>query len=326
MESYCAAFAFSYVHEPKRLFLRACNFLLQMNVITPFDPWKGKFCTCPPKYSFSPYTGCSHKCLYCYATSYIRASESVPKKDLVSRLLKDLNKVDRALPISMANSSDPYPPIEAKLELTRRCLEILLPRGFKVMIITKSNLVARDVDLISRGNCAVSLTITTLDEGLASKMEPGAPRPRERIKALKLLSDEGVPCIVRIDPIVPDLNDEEGALKRLVEEVVRAGAKHVSSSTYKARPDNLARMVKAFPEKAKRWHELYYEEGLRVGPSRYLREGLRLSLMKMAREMVDEYGITFSTCREGFAHLTTSATCDGTHLIPSRVKARSLKV
>ena len=299
---------------------------LQMSVIAPFDPWRGKLCTCPLKYSFSPYTGCSHKCLYCYATSYIRAPESVPKRDLVSRLLKDLNKVDRSLPISMANSSDPYPPIEADLGLTRRCLEVLLPRGFKVMIITKSNIVARDVDLISRGNCAVSFTITTLDEQLASRMEPSAPRPRERLRALELLSKEGVSCIVRIDPIVPDLNDEEGALKRLVEEVVRAGAKHVSSSTYKARPDNLARMVKAFPEKAKRWHELYYEEGLRVGPSRYLREGLRLSLMKMAREIVDEYGITFSTCREGFAHLTTSATCDGTHLIPSRVEARSLKV
>jgi DNA repair photolyase len=239
--------------------------------------------------------------------------------------LKDLNKVDRGLPISMANSSDPYPPIEASLGLTRRCLEILLPRGFKVMIITKSNVVARDVDLISRGNCAVSLTITTLDEGLATKMEPGAPRPKERVRALELLSREGVPCIVRIDPIVPGLNDDEKGLRRLANEVVRAGAKHVSSSTYKAKPDNLARMVKAFPDKAKHWHELYYEEGLTIGPSRYLKEELRLSLMKMVREMADEYGVTFSTCREGFTHLTTSVTCDGTHLIPSRVKAVVLR-
>ena len=299
--------------------------LLWMSVVAPFDPWRGKLCTCPPKYSFSPYTGCSHKCLYCYATSYIRAPESVPKRDVLRRLLKDLNKVDRDLPISMANSSDPYPPIEASLGLTRRCLEILLPRGFKVMIITKSNVVARDVDLISRGNCAVSLTITTLDEGLATRMEPGAPRPKERVRALELLSREGVPCIVRIDPIVPGLNDDERGLRWLVEEVVRAGAKHVSSATYKAKPDNLARMVKAFPDKARYWHELYYEEGLRVGPSRYLKEGLRLSLMKMLREIADEYGVTFSTCREGFTHLTTSATCDGTHLIPFRVRTCRLK-
>ncbi len=297
-----------------------------MSVVALFDPWKGKLCTCPPKYSFSPYTGCSHRCLYCYATSYIRAQESVPKKDLLHRLLRDLKKVDRGLPISMANSSDPYPPIEASLGLTRRCLEVLLPRGLKVMIITKSNAVARDVDLVSKGNCAVSFTITTLDEGLAARMEPGAPRPRERIKALELLSKEGVPCIVRVDPIVPGLNDDEGALRELFEEVTRAGAKHVSSSTYKARPDNLARMVRAFPERARYWRELYYEEGLRVGPSRYLSEGLRLSLMKMVREIADEYGVTFSTCREGFTHLTTSSTCDGTHLIPSRIKARELEV
>jgi len=297
-----------------------------MSVVAPFDPWRGKLCTCPPKYSFSPYTGCSHKCLYCYATSYIKAQESVPKKDLLHRLLRDLNKANRDLTISMANSSDPYPPIEASLGLTRRCLEVLLPRGFKVMVITKSNIVARDVDLISRGNCTVSFTITTLDEQLASRMEPSAPRPRERVRALELLSKEGVPCIVRIDPIVPSLNDDERALRRLVEEVVRAGVKHVSSSTYKARPDNLARMIKAFPERARHWHELYYEEGLRVGPSRYLREELRLSLMKMVREIADEYGVTFSTCREGFAHLTTSATCDGTHLILSKVKASNLNV
>jgi DNA repair photolyase len=296
-----------------------------MSVVAPFDPWRGKLCTCPPKYSFSPYTGCSHKCLYCYATSYIRAPESVPKRDVLCRLLRDLNKVNRGLPISMANSSDPYPPIEASLRLTKRCLEVLLPRGFKVMIITKSNIVARDVDLISRGNCAVSLTITTLDEGLAARMEPGAPRPRERIRALELLSKEGVPCIVRIDPIVPGLNDDEGALKRLIEEVVRAGVRHVSSSTYKAKPDNLARMIKAFPERAKQWHELYYEEGLKIGPSRYLRKELRLSLMKIVKEIADKYGVTFSTCREGFTHLTTSATCDGTHLIPCRIKVFSLK-
>jgi DNA repair photolyase len=194
------------------------------------------------------------------------------------------------------------------------------------MIITKSDIVARDIDLISKGNCAVSLTITTLDEDLASRMEPGAPRPRNRVRALKLLSSRGVPCIVRIDPIVPGLNDDERALRMLIEEAARAGVKHVCSSTYKAKPDNLARMIKAFPERAGYWHELYYKEGLKVGASRYLRDELRLGLITMVREIVDEYGMTFSSCREGFAHLTTSVTCDGTHLIPSRVKTSGLRL
>lgn len=295
-----------------------------MSVIVPFDPWKGKFCTCPPKYSFSPYTGCSHKCLYCYATSYIRVPESRPKVDLERRLMRDLVKINREVPISMSNSSDPYPPVEAKLGLTRRCLEVLLPRGFKVMIITKSNIVARDVDLISRGNCAVSFTITTLDEALASIIEPGAPKPVERVKAIKILSQSGVPCSIRIDPIIPSLNDDERMLRKIVEEAARFGVKHVSSSTYKAKPDNLARMMRAFPNKARYWHELYYEESFKLGSSRYLRYEVRLNLMKMVKEVVDDFGLTFSTCREGFTHLTTSPTCDSSHLIPLRVMVKGL--
>ncbi|MEM4576134.1 MAG: radical SAM protein [Candidatus Nezhaarchaeales archaeon] len=291
-----------------------------MSVVIPFDPWKGKLCTCPPKYSFSPYTGCSHGCLYCYATSYIKVTNSRPKADLERKLIRDLVRIIRELPISIANSSDPYPPIESKLHITRRCLEMLLPRGLKVMIITKSNIIVRDIDLISKGNCAVSFTVTTLDDKLASIIEPGAPRPSDRIKAIKRLSQEGVPCIARIDPIIPGLNDDYTNLRKLVEELVKSGVKHISSSTYKAKPDNLARMTRAFPERAKYWYSLYYEEGFKVGASRYLKDDMRFNLMKTIKEIVDEHGISFSTCREGFKNLNTSTTCDGTHLIPLRIR------
>lgn len=263
--------------------------------------------------------------MYCYASSYIRGfSTSRPKVDLERRLLRDLAKIDRELPISMANSSDPYPPMELEVGLTRRCLSMLLPRGFKVMIITKSSIVARDVDLISKGNCAVSFTITTLDESLASIIEPKAPRPKERIKALKALSEAGVPCALRIDPIIPGLNDDEELIKRLVDEAVRAGVKHISSSTYKAKPDNFARMCRAFPDKEPYWRQLYLEEGVKIGGSTYMKESLRLQLMKMVKEIVESRGLTFSTCREGFPELTTSSTCDATHLIPVRVRPRGL--
>lgn len=192
------------------------------------------------------------------------------------------------------------------------------------MVVTKSNLVARDLDLIAKGNCAVSFTITTLNEELSSLIEPKAPRPSERIKAIRLLSREGVPCALRVDPIIPGLNDDEKALKRLIGEAVMAGVKHVSSSTYKAKPDNLARMIKVFPDKAGYWRELYYKDGVRIGASWYLRDEYRLSLMKMVKEIVEEHGVTFSTCREGFGNLNTSPTCDATHLIPLRVKTRTL--
>ncbi|MDI6639569.1 MAG: hypothetical protein QMD78_01965, partial [Methanocellales archaeon] len=90
-----------------------------MDVIRKFDPWGDPLCTCPPKYSFSPYTGCSHRCAYCYITSYIpNAFNCRPKKDLLKRVKKDVSKVDLAIPISISNSSDPYPPEEKDVLLT----------------------------------------------------------------------------------------------------------------------------------------------------------------------------------------------------------------
>jgi len=288
-------------------------------VLTPFDPWRGPLCTCPPKYSFCPYVSCPHGCLYCYITSYIPGgfSRFAPKKDVLRKLARDVRYANPELHVSMANSSDPYPPLEARLRLTRRALEILLGAGFKVLLITKSDLVARDADLLSRGRASVSFTITTLDEALAKRLEPGAPPPSSRLKAIRLLTEAGVPCSLRLDPIIPGLNDHEEEVRRVVREAARAGAKHVVTSTFKPRHDSVARMCRAFPDLAKRWRELYYEEGERVQRARYLPRRLRAEYVRMVKGVTEEEGLTFASCREGFAEWNT-ATCDGSHLIPGR--------
>ena len=132
-----------------------------MDVIRKFDPWGDPLCSCHPKYSFSPYTGCN-------ITSYIpNAFNCRPKKDLPKRVKKDVSKVDLAIPISISNSSDPYPPEEKDLLLTRRCLEIFRDKKCGVLIITKSDLVLRELDLLGEMNCVVSFTITTLDQDIA---------------------------------------------------------------------------------------------------------------------------------------------------------------
>ncbi|MFH8132551.1 MAG: radical SAM protein, partial [Candidatus Aenigmatarchaeota archaeon] len=156
-----------------------------MKVINFFDPWKSKLCTCPKKYSFSPYTGCSHSCLYCYASSYIKKFFNCrPKKDLLKKLEEDLKKVDKRFPISVSNSSDPYVPEEEKLKLTRDCLRYFAFHDCKILLITKSDLVLRDLDILSRMRSCVSITITTLNEEIAKKLEPKAPSPEKRIKAV----------------------------------------------------------------------------------------------------------------------------------------------
>ncbi len=130
-----------------------------MNLITKFDPWQSKLCTCPFKLTFNPYTGCDHRCVYCYASSYIpKFFECKPKKDLTGRLEREAAKLNGEL-ISISNSSDPYPNLERELGLTRKCLEILTKQKCKIQIITKSDIVARDVDLLRKKPSMVSLTI-----------------------------------------------------------------------------------------------------------------------------------------------------------------------
>ncbi len=289
-------------------------------VLSVFDPWRSELCTCPFKYSLQPYTGCSHQCLYCYATSYIRVRKSIPKKNFVNRLLMDLRRADPRVPISMSNSSDPYPPEEEEYRLTRRTLEILLPRGYRVLIVTKGVLVTRDIDLLSKGRVAVTMTITTLDNNLAKKIEPNAPPPSARLKALRKLVENGVPVGVRVDPIIPFLNDDPKMIDELVDALANIGVRFIVTSTYKARPDNLKRMMNAFPELASKFHKLYRVEGTWMHGYWYLPIQLRKKLLKPVIEAARKRGLEYATCREGLVSKEwfNAKTCDGVHLIPDR--------
>jgi DNA repair photolyase len=287
---------------------------MKMEVINLFDPWKSKLCSCPIKYSFSPYTGCSHNCLYCYASSYIpNFFICRPKKDIVKRLMHDIKKIDRKIYISIANSSDPYPPLEKELKLTRECLKILINNRFKILLITKSDIVKRDIDILSKAKVCVSFSITTLDENKAKKLEPNAPLPKERLNAIQKLIENNIPVSIRLDPIIPLINDDE--IENLIKEISGIGVKHVTSSTYKARADNWKRMSTIFPEEMKKLEKLYFKDGERISNSYYLPKEVRYNLMKKVRNTCDKLCITFASCREGFYELNTSKSCDGSHLI-----------
>jgi DNA repair photolyase len=288
-----------------------------MDVIRKFDPWGDPLCTCPKKLGFNPYTGCDYRCIYCYVSSYVpRAFECREKKNLVARVERDLKRIDKSLVISMSNSSDPYPPMEAKLKLTRACLELFSHEDCRVQIITKSDLVAHDTDLLSKMRCAASFTVTTLDRNLSRVLEPGAPSPEKRLKVMKELSNAGVPTSLRLDPIIPSLNDAE--IEQIVETATAHCASHVTSSTFKLRPDSWRRVERVFPEISAKLAPLYFERGEHHHNSRYLPRKIRLQLMKAVREACDKNKITFASCREGFQELSTGASCDGSHLIPKK--------
>ncbi len=285
-----------------------------MTLVNLFDPWKSEICTCPEKYSLSPYTGCGHGCLYCYASSYVpRFFSPRIKKDFHKRISKELNNIPQTAILTIANSSDPYQPLEKKYRLMNYLLKNIKEFNFNVMIVTKSDLVVRDLNLLRDLKAIVAISLTTLDRFLAKRIEPGAPLPISRLKAVETLSSS-VPVICRFDPLIYPLNTSE--IEKLVRELKERGVRQIITSTYKAKPDNFKRMTGAFPEHKELWEKLYLKQGERLSGYYYLSKKIRKHLIEEVRDVALSYGLDFTSCREGFEVLNTSS-CDGSSMASS---------
>ena len=282
-----------------------------VTLISRFDPWRSSLCTCPPKLTLNPYTGCDHACVYCYASSYIPSfSECRVKRNLIRRLEREAANL-KGETISLSNSSDPYPNLEAKAGLMRDCLKVLARSKCSVQIITKSPLVARDTDLLSSFPSMVSMTITTDSDEAARLIEPQASPPSARLKATETLLAKGIPTSVRIDPLIPFFNDTQ---ERLVETLASMGVKHITSSTYKIKTGNWKRLSRALPALAEKLAPLYFEKGEKIRGSFYLPLDMRLKLLTSIAVLVKKRGLRFGVCRENLSGLNTAA-CDGSWLL-----------
>jgi len=173
------------------------------------------------------------------------------------------------------------------------------------LIVTKSDIVTRDVDILSEMRCAVSITVTCISNDLAKKLEPCAPDPQSRINALKYIKEHGIPVILRLDPIIPFLTEKE-AIKVLEK---CDFVDHVVTSTLKLKKNMLNRFAK-FPELVNKFKKIYVEK---VRSYLYLPKNYRIKLLEPIKNACEELGISFSFCREGFKFNAES--CDGSHLI-----------
>ncbi|MEM3703635.1 MAG: radical SAM protein, partial [Candidatus Bathyarchaeia archaeon] len=155
------------------------------------------------------------------------------------------------------------------------------------------------------------LTITTDEDNLSRILEPHAPPSSQRLKTAERLIEAGIPTTVRIDPIIPYVNDNP---ESLVEKLASIGVKQITCSTYKVKMDNWQRINLALPGIAEKLKPLYFENGERIGRYLYLPRDLRLKLMENLAFMAKKYGLRFGVCREGFSYLNT-AVCDGSWLL-----------
>jgi DNA repair photolyase len=206
--------------------------------------------------------------------------------------------------------------MEATLGLTRRCLEIFAESNCRIQIITKSNLVIRDINLLSRVPSTVALTITTDNAKVAKLLEPYAPSPDARLRAAKVLVKEGIPVSVRIDPVIPFVNDQP---EELVATLAAIGVRHVTSSTYKIKSDNWRRFSAVSPDVAEKLKRFYFKEGERIGGNILLPRDFRFKLLKNIRDLTMANGMEFGVCREGLTRLNTAA-CDASWLLNTELK------
>jgi len=309
-----------------------------MSVLNRFDTWSSPFCTCGPKLSRDPYSGCPGGCAYCYAATYIwrywGPDRVQPKRDLLRRLQRDLDRISAGVDpslrglqgswVTLSNSSDPYPTVpqanEGELRLTRGAVGLLAERGFRVMIQTKSCLFARDLDVLPAGRATIGVTVTCLDAGLAARLEPGMPAPRERLAAVREAATGGLPVLVRIDPLIRGVNDPREDLDALVDAAALAGARHVVASTLKLQPRSRANLTAALPATADTLG--CYRESQGRGGYRQLSLPERTEALAGLREMVVERGMSFAVCREsGLADLNTAA-CDGRDMVEASPRVR----
>jgi DNA repair photolyase len=230
--------------------------------------------------SINPYRGCEHGCFYCYARpthTYMGLSAGLDfeaklfaKEGAAELLERELASPKyKPAPIAFGANTDPYQPIERQYRITRSLIETLARARHPLTIVTKSNLVLRDLDLLApmaRDNLVkVFVSVTTLDRGLARQMEPRAPTPQKRLEAIKALNDAGVPAGVMAAPVIPAINDEE--LETILTRAYSAGAREGSYVVLRL-PNELRDMFRE-------WLQVHYPDRLKraVSLMQSMREG-----------------------------------------------------
>jgi DNA repair photolyase len=192
----------------------------------------------PFDWSLNTFSGCAHKCTYCFARAYhARYREKNVGTDFDSNVEVRVNIADvlrkelrrhREGSLAIGTATDPYQPIEGKYQLTRRCLEALVDYPMPTSIVTKGPLVVRDIDVLRKLDAKTDLTVyfsvPCVDEEIVRKTDPGTAPPRQRLRALRMLRDAGLDAAVLCMPVLPGISDSEESLDAAARAASEAGA------------------------------------------------------------------------------------------------------
>lgn len=237
------------------------------------------------RWSLNPYMGCVHQCAFCYVRGFERRADRPSdsrygtsirvKVNVVERLRAELARRSwRRETVAIGAATDPYQPAEGRYRLTRGCLAALADARTPISLITRGPMVVRDIDVLthaaSRAEVGVSVSVATLDTDLSSRLEPGVAPPRQRLRAIRMLTDAGIAAGVALAPVLPGLTDEPRAMATVLRAARDAGATHAWTNVLNLRPGTrehfLEVLAREWPDELERYERLYP-----AGGSGYLR-------------------------------------------------------
>jgi DNA repair photolyase len=259
----------------------------------------------PFKWTINPYRGCEFACKYCYARythEFMEMRDGLDferkiyiKQQAAWLLRRELRRVKRGEAIAIGTATDPYQPAERHQRVTREILEELAQhKGFEIGIVTKSDLILRDCEVLQRvaeqNRLYVNVTITTLDARLARLLEPRAPRPDLRMDAVKELNRAGIDAGVICAPVLPGITDSEESLEALVAATKAAGGKNIFANPLFLKPCSAAVFLpfleKEFPALVKQYQERYASRA-------FVSEAYHRDISKRMAKLREKYGIAF---------------------------------
>ena len=186
------------------------------------------------KYAMNLYRGCQHQCIYCDSRSecyrIANFEDILIKENAIGLLRSELKKLKEKDTIGTGSMNDPYMPVEKEIQLTRQALEVIYEFRYPVHVITKSDMVLRDVEIlqkIGRVYATVSITITTADDALSAILEPGAPVSSKRFEAVKQLNEKGIRAGILLMPVLPFITDTEENIRLIIEKAKEAKAAYL---------------------------------------------------------------------------------------------------
>ncbi|MHA1595127.1 MAG: radical SAM protein [Candidatus Baldrarchaeia archaeon] len=278
---------------------------------------------CYSIFKLEPYSGCSHQCAYCYARKFPgNHSTTTARLGYPEQIKKYLQRANMQwIPFRLSTLSDPFQPPEKSCKLSLKLLKICQELNIPVIISTKSPLPASEPWLSTIKRLAeekltiTQFTVILLDDKKSRIIEPGAPPPSERLKAMEKLADEDIPVIARLQPIIPFVNSDEEFLEEYVTTMKSIGTRQIIAECYRFLGWKELSLFKQLisEEKFKILKDRQTWEYYPDSPFKRPTLPIRLQILQSLAEICKKHDMKFSTCREGFFHLHTAENCCGMH-------------